>query len=206
MHLSLSTIVIIIILIIVLLLVYSQNRKNMPKIVQPHIVINKDKPITDPIKDADLKTLYDPLTYPHQRLPREIMMQYEEYYKKTGQKVPFHESTRKLLDTPTLNGLLIRKLPEGETCCYDIPSAVPLFRVRSLQNHNRFFYYIIDLRYPSKIEIKVPLDNIKINGCYYDNADIYGVPELFDNDEIECISIYPNILFRVSLYKPYFLN
>jgi len=43
----------------------------------------------------------------------------------------------------------------------------------------------------SKLELKIPLDHIKINDVKYNNANFYGLPEIFDGDIIEHIPIYP---------------
>jgi hypothetical protein len=53
------------------------------------------------------------------------------------------------------------------------------------------------------IQPKIPLDNVKINGVRIRNADFYGLPEIFDNDILEDISIYPGGKFKVTLYKTY---
>ena len=72
-----------------------------------------------------------------------------------------------------------------------------------MKNSNRYFYYVLDQRYLSKVELKIPLDNVKINGTFYKNADYYGIPELFDGDQVEGVSIYPQTKYKVTLYKSY---
>ncbi len=81
-----------------------------------------------------------------------------------------------LFDNPVLNGVLIKQVDENEPFSDNVPSSVPLFRVKSAKNTNRFFYYIVDQRYLSKLELKIPLDHIKVNGIRYNNADFYGLP------------------------------
>lgn len=168
------------------------------------IVIDKNNdPYSDAIKRQDAYTMYDPLTYPQMRLPREILEKYNEYSQQFGTNPPFGQATQPLFDNPILNGLLIKQVDENEPFTDNIPNAVPLFRVKSAKNTNRFFYYIIDQRYLSKLQVKIPLDHIKVNGTRYNNADYYGLPELNDEDVIENISIFPNTKFRVTLYKTY---
>jgi hypothetical protein len=164
---------------------------------------NED-PFSDAIKRQDLYTMYDPLTYPQLRLPREVLDRYNEHYERTGTYPPFNQATQPyLFDNPILNGVLIKICEENEPFSNNVPNSVPLFRVRSAKNANRYFYYILDQRYLSKIEPKIALDHVRVNGIYYPNADFYGIPELFDGDVIENISIFPGANFRVSLYKSY---
>lgn len=175
-----------------------------PQITNLTIDNGNGDPYSDAIKKQDLYTMYDPLTYPQLRLPREVLDRYNEYYEKTGTYPPFNQATQPFLfDNPILNGLLIKECAENEPFSDNVPSAIPLFRVKSAKNANRFFYYIIDQRYLSKIEPKIPLDHIKVNGVRFNNSDFYGIPELFDGDHIEHISIYPMARFTVQLYKTY---
>ncbi|AEQ32827.1 hypothetical protein [Acanthamoeba polyphaga mimivirus] len=167
------------------------------------MIENETDPYSDPIKKQDLYSINDPLTYPQLRLPREVLDKYNEYYEKNGSYPPFGQSTKPLFDNPILNGILIKQVDENEPFVDDVPGSVPLFRVKSSKNTNRFFYYILDQRYLSKVELKIPLDNIKINGVRYNNADFYGIPELYDGDMIESIPIYPSSKFRIQLYKTY---
>ncbi len=164
---------------------------------------NDNDPYSDPIKKQDLYSMYDPLTYPQLRLPREVLEKYNEYYEKNGTHAPFYQATQPLFDNPILNGVLIKQVDENEPFTDNIPFSVPLMRVKSSKNTNRFFYYIIDQRYLSKIEPKIPLDHVKINNIKYNNADFYGLPELYDGDIIENIPVYPNTKFKVKLYKTY---
>jgi len=128
---------------------------------------------------------------------------YNEHYERTGAYPPFGQATQPLFDNPILNGVLIKEVDENEPFSDNVPSSVPLFRVKSAKNTNRYFYYIIDQRYLSKIELKIPLDHVKINGVRYNNADFYGLPEIYDGDCIEGIPIYPTSKFKVVLYKLY---
>lgn len=164
---------------------------------------NDNDPYSDTIKKQDLYGMYDPLTYPQMRLPRDILEKYQEYYEKNGVYPPFNQPTQPIFDNPILNGLLIKETDENDPFTDDTPASVPLFRVKSSKNTNRFFYYIVEQRYLSKLELKIPLDNIKINGTRYNNADFYGLPELYDGDLIENIPIYPNNRFKVTIYKTY---
>jgi len=170
-----------------------------------NVVIDNDTdPYSDGIKRQDLYTMYDPLTYPQLRLPREVLDRYNEYYERTGTYPPFNQATQPyLFDNPILNGVLIKQVEENEPFNDNIPNSVPLFRVKSVKNANRYFYYVIDQRYLSKIEPKIPLDHVRINGIRYNNADYYGIPELFDGDCVEDINIYPGARFKTSLYKSY---
>jgi hypothetical protein len=185
---------------------------NIPYMPQPqpppqitNVTIDPDAdPYSDAIKKQDLYTMYDPLTYPQLRLPREVLEKYNEYYERTGTYPPFNQATQPyLFDNPILNGILIKQIDENEPFNDNIPSSIPLFRVKSAKNTNRYFYYILDQRYFSKVELKIPLDHVKINGIRYNNADFYGIPELFDGDCIEHIPIYPAAKFKVTLYKTY---
>lgn len=160
-------------------------------------------PYSDPIKKQDLYTMYDPLTYPQMRLPREVLEKYNEYRDRTGAYPAFNQATQPMFDNPILNGILIKQVDEDEPFVDNTPSTVPLFRVKSAKNNNRYFYYILDQRYLSKLELKIPLDQVRINGQKQSGADFYGLPEIFDGDIIENIPIYPNEKFKVTLYKQY---
>jgi hypothetical protein len=178
------------------------HRPNPPQVT--NVVIDQDNdPYSDPIKKQDLYSMYDPLTYPQLRLPREVLEKYNEYYERTGTYPPFGQATQPMFDNPVLNGVLIKQVDENEPFSDNVPSSVPLFRVKSAKNTNRYFYYIVDQRYLSKIELKIPLDHVKINGVRYNNADFYGLPEIYDGDCIEGIPIYPTSKFIVKLYKTY---
>ena len=169
-----------------------------------NIMIDNDTdPYSDPIKKQDLYGMYDHLTYPQMRLPREVLDKYNEFYEKNGTYPPFGQATQPLFDNPILNGILIKQVDDNEPFSDNIPSSIPLFRVKSAKNTNRFFYYIIDQRYMSKLELKIPLDHIKLNGIRHNNADFYGLPEIYDGDTIEHIPIYPNAKFKIILYKTY---
>lgn len=167
-------------------------------------VQNEGDPYSDAIKKQDTYMMYDPLTYPQLRLPREVLDRYNEYYEKKGVYPPFNQATQpQLFDNPVLNGILIKINDNDEPFNENVPSSVPLFRVKSVKNANRYFYYILDQRYLSSLEMKIPLDHVKVNGHRYNNADFYGIPELFDGDIICDIPIYPEAKFKVTLYKTY---
>ena len=155
----------------------------------------------DPIKQNDMESLYDVLSYPQLRLPRDVLKKYEEYYEKNGNYPGIGKMTQPIFDNPVLNGVLIKQTDDREIFNEQTPITVPLFKLKSAKNVNRFFYYIIDQRYLSKLELKIPLDNIKINGIRYSNSDFYGLPELYDDDIIENIPIFPGSAFKVLLYK-----
>lgn len=188
---------------------YKQYKPNDPIHTQSspqvtNVVVDHDSdPYSDPIKKQDLYTMYDPLTYPQLRLPREVLEKYNEYYEKNGTYPPFNQYTQPMFDNPILVGYLIKQIDENEPFADNVPNSVPLFRVKSAKNNNRFFYYIIDQRHQSKIELKIPLDHVKINGVRRDNADFYGVPELYDGDVVENIPVFPNNRFKVVIYKTY---
>lgn len=181
------------------------NQQQRPQTPPVNVMIDQPDtdPYSDPIKKQDLYTMYDPLTYPQLRLPREVLDKYNEYHDKNGVYPPFGQATQPLFDNPIHNGILIKQVDENEPFSDNVPSAVPLFRVKSSKNTNRFFYYILDQRYLSKLELKIPLDHVKVNGIRHNNADFYGLPELFDGDIVENIPIYPSSKFKVSLYKMY---
>jgi len=124
--------------------------------------------------------------------------------------VPLHEK----METPILNGILVKhsddqdptreSTKESTKESTEAPNMLPLFRFRSQYNPNRYFYYVVDQKYPGKMELKIPLDHVRVNGIRYTNADYYGLPELYDDDMIDGISVYPNDRYRVLIYKPYF--
>ena len=182
----------------------SQQFPQSPNLTQV-VVQNETDPYSDAIKRQDLYTMYDPLTYPQLRLPREVLERYNDYYKTTGTYPPFNEATQGyLFDNPILNGILIKIVDDNEPFTDQVPNSVPLFRVRSSTNTNRYFYYVIDNRnFNISIQPKIPLDNVRVNGVKIHNADFYGLPEIFDEDIIDQISIYPGARFKVTLYKTY---
>lgn len=157
-------------------------------------------PYSDLIKKQDHHDMNDPLTYPTMRLPREILNKYEEYYKRTGEYPPFNQFTKPMFDNPIINGFLSKIVEENEPFTDETPSVLPLFRVKNVKNSNRFFYYVI-YKNNDSIAIKITLDNIKINSRKYNNADYYGLPELYDGDIIDNIIISPHTKYRVNLYK-----
>lgn len=179
----------------------SEKQNSNPQI-NSILIENDTDPYSDPIKKQDLYGMYDHLTYPQMRLPREVLEKYNEYYEKNGSYPPFGQSTQPLFDNPILNGFLIKQMDDNEPFSDNV-SPIPLFRVKSAKNTNRFFYYIIDRGSMSKLELKIPLDHIKINNIRYNNADFYGLPELYDGDIVENIPIYPGTKFKVTLYKTY---
>lgn len=155
----------------------------------------------DPIKRQDINSMYDPLTYPEMRLPREILDKYNEYYRQNGEYPPFNQATRMLADNPIINGVLVKEIDANEPFADNVPATLPLFRMKSVKNTNRFFYYIIDQRQPNTMGLKITLDNVKVNNKRYPNSDYSGLPELYDGDIIENISIFPNSKFKAILYK-----
>ncbi len=175
------------------------------KAQEQKIVIDQNQdPYSDSIKRQDMYHMYDPLTYPQLRLPRDVLQKYGEYYKQHGVYPPFNYATQpELFDNPIMVGYLQKDLAVV-TNDIDSPVTVPLFRVKSSKNANRFFYYIMDQRFPTKIDVKIPLNNVLVNGTRYTNSDYYGLPELFDDDTVEQIAIYPTTKYIVRLYKSYF--
>lgn len=189
---------------------YNEQNLIVERSVQPtaiNVNVNNDDidPYADQIKKQDLYSMYDPLTYPQARLPRDVLMKYNDYFAAKGVYPPFNESTQpNLFESPVLAGMLIKTVNDHEPFDDNVPSAVPLIKVKSTKNSNRYFYYIIDQRYLSKLELKIPLDNVKVNGKCYTDAKMYGLPELFDGDTICDISIFPYASFRVNLYETYY--
>lgn len=183
-----------------------QLSERMP-VAQPtvtNVVIDNDNdPYSDAIKKQDMYSMLDPLTYPQLRLPREVLEKYNEYYEKNGVHPPFNQATQPLFDNPILVGVLIKQVDENEPFSDNIPSSVPLFRVKSAKNTNRYFYYILDQQYFSKVEPKIPLYSVKINGVRHNNAEITGLPEIMHDDIIEHIPIYPRAKFKVLIYTTY---
>lgn len=171
-----------------------------------NVNVNNDDidPYADAIKRQDIYSIYDPLTYPQGRLPRDVLMQYNEYFRKRGDYPPFNEVTQPLLfDNATMVGVLIKKVCENEPFDDNVPSAVPLFKVKSMRNSNRFFYYIIYQGGVSRLEPKIPLDNVRVNGVCYRDAKDNGLPELYDGDVLEDVSVFPYTKFCVNLYRVY---
>ena len=169
-----------------------------------HITIDSPRdPYSDPIKSQDMYSMYDPLSYPQQRLPRDVLEKYNSYYDQTGSYPPFNQATQPLFDNPILNGILIKHCDSEDPFHDQNPTTVPLFRVKSAKNTNRFFYYIVDQRYVGKMDLKVPLDFVKINDVSFSNSDFYGLPEIFDGDFITEIPIYPGSTYKVMLYKTF---
>jgi len=180
-----------------------QQQRPQPPTVNKVIINRDDDPYSDAIKKQDAYHMYDPLSYPQLRLPRDVLQQYTRYYEENGVYPPFNIATQPhLFDNPIMVGYLY-KVPEAIPID-DVPPTIPLFKVKNSKNSNRYFYYIIDQRIMSKIDIKVPLDDVTVNGTKYTNVENYGLPELFDNDVIGDINIYPGRKFTVKLYKTYF--
>lgn len=192
--------------------IYVPVRQNIPITPPQHqqsevnrIEITQSPPenlYTDPIKRQDLYHLYDPLTYPQTRLPRDILHRYQQYHREHGVYPPFNYATQpELFDNPIDVGFMTKD-PDSDTID-NVPNALPLFRVKSVKNANRFHYYTLDQRFGTKIDVKIPFDNVTVNGTKYSNSDYYGIPELFDDDTIEGVSVFPNTKFRVKIYKTY---
>jgi hypothetical protein len=188
---------------------HQSHQPQCPSYPPQNIVITKDEdPYSDHIKKQDLYYMMDPLTYPQQRLPRHVLEQYIKYYNENGKYPPFGFATQPyLFDNPVSVGYLMLMPDEmsGNTD-YDprIPTSMPLFMIKSSKNNNRFFYYIIDQRPFNQINAKIPLDMVKVNGIKYNKADFYGIPELFDDDVVEDITIFPGKKFVAKIYKTYF--
>ena len=180
----------------------SLQSNNNPGSMNIAIDTNND-PYSDPIKRQDLHGMYDPLTYPQLRLPREVLDKYNEYYERNGEYPNFNQHHKPMFDNPILNGILIKQIEPNEPFGDDIPTTIPLFKVKSQKNTNRFYYYILDQRTQSKLELKIPLDNVKVNGHRYNNGEFYGLPELYDDDIIENVIIFPNAKFKLMLYKTF---
>lgn len=171
-----------------------------PTVTNVNIDYDTD-PYSDPIKKQDHYSMMDPLTYPQLRLPREILEKYQKYHEENGCYPPFSQFTKPLFDNPVHNGYLIKQVDENEPFNDNfIPGYVPLFKLKSVKNTNRFFYYIMDPRYATNVPSKMTLDEVKINNKRW-NGESYGLPELYDGDIIENIPIYPGAKFKVTLFK-----
>lgn len=172
------------------------------KKVLHQVDVGSSDPYSDPIKRQDLYHLYDPLTYPQTRLPRDILHRYQQYYREHGIYPPFNYATQpELFDNPIMVGYLYRDAETDTTD--DVPNALPLFRVKSTKSATRYHYYTIDQRYGTKVDVKIPFDNVIVNGRKFDNADYYGIEELWDDDTVEGLNVFPNTKFRVKINKTY---
>jgi hypothetical protein len=169
-----------------------------------NINLNMDNtdPYADPIKKMDLHSMYDPLTFPQTRLSREVLDKYEEYFEKHGNYPPFGYNSKPLFDNAIMNGILVKQTNEEDGFGNDTnPMTVSLFRMKSPKNVNRFYYYVIDPRYMSKIENKFPLESIRINSIRFNNADVSGLPEIYNDDIIDGITIFPGSKYRATIYR-----
>lgn len=166
---------------------------------------NASDPYSDAIKKQDAYSMNDVLTYPQMRLSREVLEKYNEYFDKHGSYPAFGQSTQPLFDNPVLNGYLVRYQDESDPFAQSstIPNTMPLFRVPSAKHKNRFYYYTVEQRYPNQLQLKITLDNIRVNGKRYDVSGYDGLPELSDGDIISDILPYPGAKFIVKLYKIY---
>lgn len=203
--------------IVIAYLIYNENsQKKVERVIVPvpqrvpdshnerkiQVDVGSSDPYSDPIKRQDLYHLYDPLTYPQTRLPRDILHRYQQYYREHGVYPPFNYATQpELFDNPIMVGYLYR---DAETETTDnVPNALPLFRVKSAKSATRYHYYTIDQRYGTKVDVKIPFDNVIVNGRKFDNAEYYGIEELWDDDVVEGINVFPNTKFRVKINKTY---
>lgn len=154
---------------------------------------------SDAIKRQDEISMVDPLIYPQTRLPRDVLEQYREFYNRQGVLPPFNQATQPyLFDNPIMNGFLMKATDENIKD--GNPQSVPLFRLKSTRNNNRYFYYTMDQRQHG-IPVKIPLDNICVNGRHTHGSEDYGIDELFTDDEITNIDIFPGSTYYVKIYK-----
>lgn len=178
------------------------QRLSEPGIGHMNIAIDTNNdPYSDAIKKQDLYGMMDPLTYPQMRLSREVLEKYQQYYEEHGEYPNFAQFHKPMFDNPIHNGHLIKLTDPDDPFTDNVPMTVPLFRVKSMKNTNRFYYYIIDSRNNSKIDTKIPLEAVTVNGRKYTNGEFYGLPELYDDDVIENVIVFPGTKFKVFLYK-----
>jgi hypothetical protein len=170
-----------------------------PQITQINIEGPDSDPYSDPIKKQDLYTMYDPLTYPQARLPREILEKYDEYYKKHGVYPNFGEHSKPLFDNATQCGVLVQHSDDEDIYNNSIAS-IPLFRLKNVKNNDRYYYYILDQRAAGKLEPKIPLDELKINDRSWKDGKVRGLPEITDGDIIKGIPIHPSQKFKAVIY------
>jgi len=208
--------------------------QDMTQPININVATGEDDPFADSIKKTDLYTIYDPLTFPQQRMSREVLDMYKAYYEKNGVYPPFNLATRGyLFDNPIQVGYLVRtdhgrdqdgfdgspdrrgRSGEREADCdgergcrrdnnvvfQEAPYNMPLFRVKSAKNNNRYYYYTIEQKYFGKFQTKIPFVKVVLNGKYYNNADEYGIDEVFDHDTMEIKNIYPGIIYRATIYR-----
>lgn len=167
-------------------LIYYQHKQSKvapvaPVAAEPARVIPQD-PLTESFSAA--RSIYrDP-----PRLPREL---------------DHHEMMRGMPSNSVLVGLLMKQTDDHDPFPDNAPNLLPLFKIHSPKSRTRFFYHTIEQRYPSKLELKIPLDNAHINGKQFENSEYYGIPELYDGDTVENIPICPGVKFVVKLYKNY---
>jgi hypothetical protein len=210
-----------------------QPNQDINQPININVATGDEDPFADSIKRTDLYTIYDPLTFPQQRMSREVLDMYKAYYEKNGSYPPFNLATQGyLFDNPIQVGYLVRTdnnrgnddfdgspnrrgrsgSPDcdGErgTCRNDnnvvfqeAPYTIPLFRVKSAKNTNRYYYYTIDQKYFGKFQTKIPFVKVVLNGKFYNNADEYGIDEVFDHDTMEIKNIYPGIIYRATIYR-----
>ncbi len=208
-----SKIFIIIILIIcgIVLFIYNNTKsKNVDfeletKLLQKQMELNpgltKHKTINinkfsdgffkDKITREDNEQINNPLKYPYTRLPRYILDQYKDsgFYESGA----FGSASNYFDDSEKIVGNLIVDA--------NYPS-FPLFEKPSATNRERYFYYTIDTRLTNDYKIKIPLNNIKVNGRQRNNVVENGIEQLNNDDSIEIFdyNFPPNTVFSVKLY------
>src|ERR1700747_2467223 len=190
-----STVVVIAIIIISIILIwvsqgspnikYVQQQSSCPPCAKPQVQyvpvptqqgpinvnLNNEDPFSDAIKRQDEYMLNDPLSYPNKRLDRATLQAYQDYYNKNGVNPPFNYHTQPwLLDNPIVIGYL-SKMDQSPYEMDDVPASIPLMMLKSPKSNIRFFYYIVDQRHRGDIPVKVPFDDVTINGTRYRNAD-----------------------------------
>lgn len=150
----------------------------------------------DPVTREDEKQVHDDLTYPYTRLPRYIIDQ----NKMTGfyESGAFGSASNYFDDTEKIVGnIILDPTVQGQ----NLP-AFPIYEKPSATNRDRYFYYIIDTRLQNNHKIKVPLDNIVVNGRTINNAVDNGIDQLMTDDSLEILNFNfaPGTLFRAKLY------
>lgn len=154
---------------------------------------NVKKYIPYNFKKEDDNILNNPLQYPYTRLPNRIIDQ----YKRSGfyESGAFGNATNYFGDSEKIVGNLIAE-PNSNI------SALPLFEKASGLHRDRYFYYTIDTRLSNNYKIKIPMNNLIINGKIRKNIIDNGIDEIMDGDEIEILdhNFPPGTIFTAKLY------
>lgn len=192
--------VVIIILLIVGLTLFIYSYYYLPVVTKPQEkvrIVKVDKAFgRDQVTYEDERQVNDPLTYPYTRLPRYIIDQNKSsgFYESGA----FGSASNYFDDSEKIIGNLILD-PTNQTLEYP---AFPIYEKPSATNRDKYFYYIIDTRLQNNYKIKVPMNNITVNGRVRYNVIENGIDQL-NNDDVVIINDFnfpPNTEFIVKLY------